>query len=190
MTVMTISVRDAERAIHTRADASFVDVLIPALSDDPETIEELQHAMRRFVPPEDVGEILAGWAAGECDRPLEAGICLVDLAARLIVYQSTEGEFQRHGKVTFDAVDEYGATRARWIPYRLADEWLVTAELDGWKSLAAQALAAAAGESAVRHATGAVWPSCRVHRRRVFCRPWRCGRRGRCMDAARGLAVA
>ena len=138
MTVMTISVLDAERAIHTRADAGFVNVLIPALSDDPETIDELQHALRRFVPPEDVGEILAGWAAGECDRPLEAGICLIYLAARLIVYQSTEGEFQRHGKVTFDAVDEYAATRARWIPYRLAGEWLVTAQLDGWKSLAAQ----------------------------------------------------
>ena len=189
MTVMTISVLDAERAIHTRADASFVDVLIPALSDDPETIDELQHALRRFVPPEDVGEILAGWAAGECDRPLEAGICLVDMAARLIVYQSTEGEFQRHGKVTFGAVDEYAAARLGGFPI----VWPANGS-SPHNSTAGNRSPPSARSSGrrIRRSTRAraVWPSCRVRRRRVSCRPWRCGRRGRCVDAARGLAVA
>ncbi len=53
MSQMTCTVLDGERAIHARRHASFVDVLIPALSDDPETITELQYAMRQFMSPED-----------------------------------------------------------------------------------------------------------------------------------------
>ena len=117
MPQMMFSVLDALRSVHRRAEASFVDVLVPALSDDPETIAELQQAMRRFLPPDEADEPLADWAAGECDAPGDAGICLVDLAGRLIVYQSQVDEFLRRGQVTWDALDQ--DARPRWIPYAM-----------------------------------------------------------------------
>ena len=129
-----------------------MDVLIPALSDDPESIEELQHAMRRFMPPEEDGDMLARWAAGVCDAPFEAGICLVDLIARLIVYQSTDGVFQRDGKVTCDIAEEYPPKRARWIPYHLAGDMARDAAARRLGVARLPAPAAAAGESAVGHA--------------------------------------
>jgi hypothetical protein len=133
MSEMTFAVLDDRRAIRAQRHASFVDVLIPALSDDPETIEELAHAMRRFLAPEDEDEPLAGWSAGDCDEPCDAGICIVDLAARLIVYQSTYCEFLRRGQVTFDETHGDEDESARWIPYHISDEWLVTDQLDGWR---------------------------------------------------------
>jgi hypothetical protein len=40
MSQMTFTVLDADRAIHGRRHASFLDVLIPALSDDPDAARD------------------------------------------------------------------------------------------------------------------------------------------------------
>ena len=134
MSWMMFTVLDAEQALHVRREARFVDTLIPALSDDPETIEELRHAMRRFLP-EDADDPWVEWSDGDADEPADGGICLVDLPARLIVYQSVSEEFLRSGQVTFDEGDEESA---RWIPYYIAEDWLVTGQLEGWRALAAE----------------------------------------------------
>ena len=83
---MMFTVLDAEQALHGRHKARFADTLIPALSDDPETIEELRYAMRRFVP-DDADDPWVGWSHGDADEPADGGICLVDLPGRLIVFQ-------------------------------------------------------------------------------------------------------
>jgi hypothetical protein len=83
---MTVTILDGNRAIHSQPHGSFVDVLVAALSAEPETIEELQAALGRFIKPCPSGP-LAGWKAGRCDEPYDAGICIVDLAARLVVAQ-------------------------------------------------------------------------------------------------------
>jgi hypothetical protein len=132
MSQMTFAVLDAERAIHAHRHASFVDVLVGAPGDDPETIEELDHAMRRFLPPDDDNDRLSDWAGGEDDQPFDAGICLIDLPGQLIVYQSTQSEFQRSGEVTYDMVDE--AERARRIRYNISRDWHITEQLDGWRA--------------------------------------------------------
>ena len=134
MSEMTFTVLDAGRAIHARRHGSFVDVLLPALSDDPETIEELAHAMRRFLAPDDDQDPLAPWMPGDDDQAFDAGICLVDLAGRLIVYQSSYTEFLRCGQVTYEKVNEALGELARWIPYHISEEWHVTDQVDGWRA--------------------------------------------------------
>jgi hypothetical protein len=132
---MAISIVDHQRAIHSQPDASFVHTLIPSLSDDPETIEELQYAIRRFLAPTDDPDPLAHWRADVDDKPFDTGICIVDLAARFIVFQSTECDFLRQGSITFEDPDD---PKAKWIPYHVPNDWLVSDSLDGWKSQAAE----------------------------------------------------
>src|SRR5262245_32435312 len=151
MSQMTISILDAERAIHAQPHGSFVDTLIPALSDDPETIEELQHAMRRFLSPADEPDPLTHWSANFNDEPFDAGICIVDLAARLIVFQSTYCDIIRRGQVTFDDCTD---RKARWIPYCISNDWLIIDWLDGWEAHADELRKKRA--SRVRHDTRAV----------------------------------
>ncbi len=138
MSKMMFCVLDADRSLCAPCPAQFTDQFIPALCDDPETIEELQHAMRRFQPPDDPSTPLRGWSPGESERSLDGGICIVDLAARLIVYQSTFCPFLRHGQVTWDDYPPDEPSAARWIPYRIADDWKVTEQLKGWRADAQQ----------------------------------------------------
>ena len=135
MSNMTFTVRDAHRRIWAERHASLVNALLPALSDDPETIEELQWAMQRFLPPGVQGESLAEWSPGESDDPCGAGICIVDLPGRLIVHQSTFCEFVQYGHVSFDEGDP---KTWRWVPYHISHEWLATGELAGWRVLAGE----------------------------------------------------
>jgi len=79
--------------------------VIAALSAEPETIGELELAMARFIKP------TAGWSpfaslyAGENFEPYDAGIVIVDLAARIVMLDSTYSAPMRIA----DSSDENGA---------------------------------------------------------------------------------
>ena len=88
MSEMTFTVRDADRAIHSHQHGSLLDLLVAGLSAEPETIEELDAALLRFVQPGPF-KPLAGWQEGACDEPYDAGICVLDLSARLVATEST-----------------------------------------------------------------------------------------------------
>jgi hypothetical protein len=133
MSQMTITIVDPRRAIHSQPHASFVHSLIPSLCDDPETIEELRRAMRRFLAPDEPVDPFADWSPHECQEPFDAGICIVDLPGRLIVFQSTCSGITRSGRVV---IDESGQESARGIPYHIGDDWLLTEQLDGWQTIA------------------------------------------------------
>jgi hypothetical protein len=51
MSQITATILDKDRAIHNQPHGSLVDVLVAALSAEPETIEELEAAMKRFLVP-------------------------------------------------------------------------------------------------------------------------------------------
>jgi hypothetical protein len=122
MSQMLFSIRDAAQSIHSQRHPSFVDVIVPALSDDPETIPELEHAMRRFLPPDGDAPLHVGWEPGDGDAAPGADVFLVDLAARLIGMRSASFDLIRFGEVTYG--DE-NTPKSQWIPYRIADDWHV-----------------------------------------------------------------
>src|SRR4051812_30307283 len=100
MSEIMLNVRDARRSQHRTIHASRIDFLVAALSADPETIEELQAVLRRFLPARDARDLFAPARAGTCPDSWDAGFCLIDLAARLVVIRSSYFNPGREGAVT------------------------------------------------------------------------------------------
>src|SRR5690349_619071 len=119
MSEISLTVRDAEHAICAHVHASRVDCLVAALSADPETIPELESALARYRPDEAPG-FFGRWRAGVDPEPWDAGVCVIDLAARLIVLRSTYSAPGLSGDVTVR--DDEG--RDVSIRYHLAEDWL------------------------------------------------------------------
>src|SRR2546421_13046438 len=89
MSEIKLSVTDATRGLHTTIHGSRLDYLAAALSADPETLEELQAALARFLAADERPEFFAGWSQGVDSEPWDAGVAIIDLAARLVVIEST-----------------------------------------------------------------------------------------------------
>ena len=132
MSQIAMTIADRRRALHGRPHGSFADVVVAALSAEPETIEELGAALARFVEPARREE-LAAWSPGTCDEPFDAGICIVDLAARLVVVQSTYSSPGPKGEVLHPDPQK---DRDVWLPYHVSDDWEFSAEVQGWAQLA------------------------------------------------------
>jgi hypothetical protein len=133
MSEISLNVRDAEHALHAHAHASRADYLVAALSADPETIPELQSALARYCPDEAPG-FFGRWRAGVDVEPWDAGVCVIDLAARLLVIRSTYSSPGLRGEVS--VVGHAG--REEPIQYHLVDDWLVIHEVEGWEVLTRQ----------------------------------------------------
>ena len=130
MSRITMTVIDAERAIFGRPHGGFADQLLGALAAEPVSIAELEEALKRFEP--DGEDFFAGWTEGTCDEPFDAGVCVVDLSARLVAAKSTYSPLGDAGEVTYR---QDGRATEIYVRYRLSDDWLFT-DLESWKSQA------------------------------------------------------
>lgn len=128
-----LTVRDGQRDLHASIHGSYLDYVVAALSADPETIEELQAALARFLPEEREREFFAGRRGGTCPEPWDAGVAIIDLAARLMVIESSYSRPGPHGGV---AMTDARNAREVVVPYHVADDWLFTWELESWEALA------------------------------------------------------
>lgn len=134
MSEVRLIVRDATREVYGNRHGSFANAVIGALSADPETIDELEVALERFIAP-DEWSYLRGFMRGADDQPYDAGIVIVDLAARLIVCESTYSFAERQGAIRLH--DRRGATDIE-ARYQLAEDWEIINQVDGWRSIAEQ----------------------------------------------------
>ena len=127
-----MTIVDSEGAIHGEPHGSFADAVVGALGAEPETIAELEAALTRFLPPGERGRF-AGWRRGVCDEPYDAGICIVDLTARLVVLRSTYSLPGPKGQVLYrDRENDTGA----WLPYHVSDDWAFTDNVEAREGLA------------------------------------------------------
>src|SRR5262249_11211367 len=125
-------IRDASRDIHGTIHGSSADAVVAALSSEPETIEELDAAIERFHKSD--GRSFFGWfRRGTSDEPYDAGLVIVDLAARLIAYESTYSAPSLEGHVAYH--DGHSATRHS-LRFHLPNDWKITSQIEGWESLA------------------------------------------------------
>ncbi len=142
MNAMSISVVDERVAAHVIEHPNYSYLVIGALSDDPETVEEFWHALLRFLPKgTQLSELSDSWKPGACEQPAGDGICLVDLPARLIVFQSRECEFHRSGVIPLDEeseASESGAAGKRQpsVAFQIHPEWEVVSDIEQWRKLA------------------------------------------------------
>lgn len=132
MSEIMLNILDAHRAIHGAIHGSCADRAVAALSAEPETIEELEAAVRRFAKPTGERGLFDFFHKGVCEQPWDAGIVLIDLAARVVACESTYSSPSREGRVRYH--DGHAATDV-WIDYRLPDDWKFVDWTEAWQSL-------------------------------------------------------
>ena len=144
MSEVKLIVRDRDEEICGTMHGSVADRVVAALSADPETIAELEQAYIRFLRSDE-------WQPGKCphsqsllrrqlwsrydDEPYDAGLIVIDLAARLVVVDSTYSSPGKRGSVD-DPSMRKNHVFGEPIFYHLADEWRITYRPDSWRPLA------------------------------------------------------
>jgi hypothetical protein len=121
MSEVRLNIIDAHRAIHGTIHGSAAEAAIAALSAEPETIAELEAALARFIKPVNDSRPFAWFRIGTNVEPWDAGIVIVDLAARVAAAESSYSSPSAQGNIQY-----HDGTRATdvWLPYRVPDDWL------------------------------------------------------------------
>jgi hypothetical protein len=132
MSEVCLVIRDVHRDIHAHAHGSFADSVVAALSVEPETIEELEAGLDRFLARGEASHF-AWFRPGIDEQPYDAGLVIVDLAARLVVCESTYSSPGAEGSVQYH--DGRCAT-GTWVRYHLSDDWKFTRDVNCWAPLA------------------------------------------------------
>ncbi|HEX7377564.1 MAG TPA: hypothetical protein VF278_10655 [Pirellulales bacterium] len=133
MSEVRLVLRDAAREISGVCHGSTADHLIAALSAEPETIAELEKAVEHFYKRGDGHSFLGWFAPGVDDEPYDAGVVIVDLAARLIACESTYSSPGRYGFVLYH--DGRAATDLQ-VNYHLPDDWTIVSDVLDWRARA------------------------------------------------------
>ncbi len=119
MSEIRINIIDNFQTISGDIHGSFGDVLVASLTAEPETIEELEIATQRFIKRESDWSIFRGFKKYEDFEPYDAGLLVIDLAAKVIMADSTYSYYSKEGTVRIktDAGEDFN------LPYRLSDDW-------------------------------------------------------------------
>jgi len=98
MSEVRLILRDRDRDLSGTIHGSVADAAIAALSAEPETIEELDVALERFRAPSTYS-FCSWFRSGIDDHPHDAGLVVIDMAARLVVCDSTYSSASHQGSV-------------------------------------------------------------------------------------------
>lgn len=141
MSEVKLNLVDAERVLHGTIHGSIADYCVAALSAEPETLTELEAALARYTKPRDAmgyftrfsstlcptkmsvaeSEPIADLRAALDTEPWDAGIVVIDLAARIVASESTYSQTGPEGEVCYH--DGHALTDIP-ILYRVPDDWL------------------------------------------------------------------
>ncbi|RPI24150.1 MAG: hypothetical protein EHM61_17895, partial [Acidobacteria bacterium] len=132
MSEMRIVIRDGQREIEADGHGSFAEYVVAALSAEPETIEELDAALERFIERDAESFFCCFWPATDYAYH-DAGLLIVDLVARLVVCDSTYLALMPAGSVPYH--DRKSAGEAD-VNYHLSEDWLLTEDSTDWEALA------------------------------------------------------
>lgn len=89
MSEVRLNIIDSRGAIHGTAHGFAADAVIAALSAEPETIAELEAALDRYIKHLDDRRPFDFFDASENFEPWDAGLVIVDLAARIVATESS-----------------------------------------------------------------------------------------------------
>jgi hypothetical protein len=134
MSEVKLNLSDAQRTISGTTHGSIADACVAALSAEPETIAELEAALARYNKPVgDIGPFAFFHQHSTIDEePWDAGIVVIDLAARIVAFSSTYSRPGPQGEVRYH--DGVCATDNS-ILYRLPADWLFLESIDQYKLL-------------------------------------------------------
>jgi len=132
MSSIRINITDVNQTVSGEVHGATSERLVAALSAEPETIGELEAALERFVKRESDWSPFAGFAKHENLEPYDAGILVIDLAARVLAVDSTYSSFSKEG--TIRIADDDGGDFG--LPYRLPDDWRIVYSIYEYEGLA------------------------------------------------------
>jgi hypothetical protein len=132
MSEVKLNLVDARNTIVGTAHGSFADRCIAALSAEPESLSELASALARYDRPRnEIGLFAAFQSSSELDPiPWDAGVVVIDLAARIVLSDSTYSAPGPEGEVDYH--DGTQATECS-IPYRLPSDWLFVNSIEAYR---------------------------------------------------------
>jgi hypothetical protein len=120
MSYIRLNIADQHQTIHEEVHGYFGDALVAALTAEPETVGEFVASLARFIKAESESPF-AGFRQGEDFEPYDAGVVVIDLAARVVAVESSYSRPSTEG--SFRVVSDF-AEEDVYVPYRLSDEWL------------------------------------------------------------------
>lgn len=127
MSEVRLNLIDSQQTIQGTIHGSIAVACIAALSAEPETVEELEAALARYIKPvgdaaEQTGSFASFCSASEVNtEPWDAGVVIIDLAARIVAAESTYFQPGREGEVLYH--DGTQSTDFS-VLYRVSDEWI------------------------------------------------------------------
>jgi hypothetical protein len=152
MSEVKLNLVDAERVLHGTIHGSVADACVAALSAEPETIAELEAALSRYIKPRDTNGCFNLFFSIHCPtnfsvssaesgpihdfraaldtEPWDAGIVVVDLAARIVASDSLYSQPGPEGEVFYH--DGQALTDVP-ILYRVPDDWLFVNSVDAYQ---------------------------------------------------------
>ncbi len=139
---VTVTIIDADRALHDTMPVGMADVLLAALTAEPETLEELEAAIARYDRPIVKHGFIKHLDAGYSETPWDAGLLIIDLPARLIA-AATEAALYRPAPDGYalycpDPPPDWSKASEEdvvWVSYRLSDDWLFVNSIEDWRAL-------------------------------------------------------
>ena len=127
MSEIKLNLIDAQHILHGTIHGSIGDACVAALSAEPETIAELEAALARYMkcPTNFSLSLTFDSKPASPDmldlQPYDAGIVVIDLAARIVAIESTYSQPAAQGELYYHN-GEHSTDEP--IPYRLPDDWL------------------------------------------------------------------
>jgi hypothetical protein len=137
MSEITLNLIDSQSIFSDTMHASTADRCVAALAAEPETIPELEAALARFekCPPSFTLPMYRSTPTEIDTRPYDAGVFILDLAARIVAYESTYSHPGPEGEIEYH--DGTCLTDLR-IPYRLPDNWVFLDSVESYEVVCAE----------------------------------------------------
>ena len=134
MSEVRINLSDANQILHGEVHGSVGDRLVAALSAEPETLAELEAALARYEKPDpEFPAFRFLTKTSDIDkRPWDAGVVVIDLAARIVAVESVYSNPGLEGEVSYHNGDHETDIR---VQYRLPDDWLFVRSIEEYEVL-------------------------------------------------------
>jgi hypothetical protein len=119
MSEIRLNIITKTQTISGTIHGSFGDVIVASLTAEPETIEELETAIQRYIKRESDWSVFRSFRKSENFEPYDAGLLVIDLIAKVIMADSTYSYYSTEGTVRIKTETDEDFS----LPYCLADDW-------------------------------------------------------------------
>ncbi|XZE18944.1 hypothetical protein SH449x_004251 [Pirellulaceae bacterium SH449] len=135
MSEVKLVIRDVDEDRSGTVHGSVAECFIAALSADPVSLADLNAAVDRFTLESPTHGYFSHFLHAIDTEPWDAGLVVIDMAARLVMIDSSYSSPGRTGFIERHNIDsvEGGSVRLR---YRLADDWLFLHDATSWEATA------------------------------------------------------